>query len=932
MKATQYDPLFQAAGEKYGVDPSILRAIASVESNFNPEAIGPKTRSGRAQGMMQFIPATAKAYGLQDPFNPEQSVDAAARLMRDLQKQFGGDVGKALEAYNGGPRLVGKSKQTAKYREMVFARANKQPAEPMMAAKSAPNQLKQGQMYGEAPKTRPEAPRTVSMGTIEAMPLNYRTAFALQYLADNEPDDDPEVKAKDLLARLDELELSDGTEGKSALTSFFAETTAPTPTAFQIMQSKKQKQQKRAVPSMQVVQGFRKGGEVDISEQMTVGTLPEDAKDYREVLEGLKKSAADIRRGIQYFPADAVGAPVDIANMALTPFGLGSDKPFMGSQYLIDKGVEAGIYEKPSGSGVETLTRMAGLPALATRSVGRGIASLEQSFKGPPEGAIKPRGGIIDPGVISQISPVATQRGEPMLLTATRIAAEMKKTDGLNRPITPEHREKLLQFVDSKYSKYLKTDFGTEKDPVRQAILRGDAVRSNQLDRQLFDVADEYSKKLKASGPEGTEFLKSRADFYYDAGTNIQPTMLVRLEELPFPAQNIVINSPDRVRSLIVDMVSGSRTEDPQLPDEINQLARTYSDSLKKNAQQMMAEGDANAIKRLTQNINFRPLSEDDFKGLDQSLQRSANKELVFDMQEPSNLGELNPDRMIETLAAVPQDKLDRLSFQQAYDEGTKILGSMRSYDKGLAQLLAGRSVQKEFYSLNTDPVFKTSTSKNWVKFTDPRVNEAEGYLMKHSIAGYNNDKPYNLSGPNASGKEAFLSGDAQVFSLRNEKGLPEVTLEYGREYGTQAPKYVEQIQGKFNSAPVEFIPEVLEFMEKNNLQFSPNRRLGSNINVHKMSRSGERLYYDDKDLGKEVLAYEVIDWRGLQEAYRKDPKNLQVIKITKPMESKSMVDKTSFYTTPERFQFLNSEVGPGGFVQLRAQGGFVSKPLYDRA
>ena len=132
-KAAQYDPLFQAAGQKYGVDPSILRAIAKVESNFNPKAVGPQTRSGRAQGMMQFVPAMQKAYGISDPFNPEQSVDAAGRMMRDLLKRYDGDVGKALEAYNGGPRLVGKSRQTAQYREKVLSFAGNVPRETQIA-------------------------------------------------------------------------------------------------------------------------------------------------------------------------------------------------------------------------------------------------------------------------------------------------------------------------------------------------------------------------------------------------------------------------------------------------------------------------------------------------------------------------------------------------------------------------------------------------------------------------------------------------------------------------------------------------------------------------------------------------------------------------------------------------------------------------------
>lgn len=948
-KGSEYDPLFQAAGEKYGVDPSILRAIASVESNFNPEAIGPKTRSGRAQGMMQFIPATAKAYGLEDPFNPEQSVDAAARLMRDLQKQFKGDVGKALEAYNGGPRLVGKSKQTAKYREMVLARAGRTPsddiptpAEPFMAAKSAPTQLKQGQMYGEAPKTRPEAPRTVSMGTIEAMPLNYRTAFALQYLADNEPDDDPEVKANDLLARLDELEISEGTEGKSALTSFFAETTAPTPTAFQIMQSKKQKQQKRAVPSMKVVQGFREGGEVDISEQMTVGTLPKDAKDYREVLEGLKKSAADIRRGIQYFPADLVGSGVDVINMGLKPFGLGSDKPFMGSQYLIDKGVEAGIYEKPSGSGVETLTRMAGLPALATRSVGRGIASLEESLKGPPEGAVKPRGGIIDPGKLFSedaisMNTLATQRGEPPLLTATRITAEMKELDGLNRPITPEHREKLLRFIDSKYSKYLKNDFGTEGDIVRQKVLSGEVVPpvdASGMSLRLFSNVEEYLKDPTNLTKKGS------ADFFYDASTNIAPMMLVRAKDFSPEVLRILKTDPEKsgtfgaVKRAADGQSEGATFFLTDFPSDRNfrDMIKNYGRSLASNVEKIKQEGAFDPSRTIANQVNFKILDENEYAALDDTLKRAVNKELVFDMSEPPSLTEVNPERLIETLSVVPPEKLDNMNFAQAYSEGTAIMnkGGGRDYDRGLGLVLSGKSVPKEFLFAKTTPVLETKNGK-WVHFDDSRVNLVEGKLMGHSIHGYGKDKPYGL-GQQTTGKQAFDSGDVEIFSLRDEKGFPMVSLEYGKFHQSNHPKYVHQIQGKFNSAPTEYIVDVLRLMKEKGFEFPPNRGLLSDNNEYRVNRKGEPLKYFDKTRGKEVIEYDIIDWPALKKAYDANPDNLQIVKIAKPEDTQNLYHNETVYTTRQRLNAANSPGRPGGFIERRARGGFVTKPLYDRA
>ena len=55
------------------------------ESNFDPYAGSP----AGAQGIAQFMPATAAAYGLRDPYDPEEAIDAQAHLMSDLLRQFG---------------------------------------------------------------------------------------------------------------------------------------------------------------------------------------------------------------------------------------------------------------------------------------------------------------------------------------------------------------------------------------------------------------------------------------------------------------------------------------------------------------------------------------------------------------------------------------------------------------------------------------------------------------------------------------------------------------------------------------------------------------------------------------------------------------------------------------------------------------------------
>ncbi len=93
-------PLLEAAA-RHDVSASLLAAQLMAESNFNPNAIS----SAGAQGIAQFMPATAAAYGLRDPFDPVAAIAAQARLMAELLGRFG-SVELALAAYNAGPGAV----------------------------------------------------------------------------------------------------------------------------------------------------------------------------------------------------------------------------------------------------------------------------------------------------------------------------------------------------------------------------------------------------------------------------------------------------------------------------------------------------------------------------------------------------------------------------------------------------------------------------------------------------------------------------------------------------------------------------------------------------------------------------------------------------------------------------------------------------------
>lgn len=100
VPAAYREPLLRSAS-RWNVSPGLLAAQLMAESGFNPRAVSP----AGALGIAQFIPSTARSYGLRDPFDPVASIDAQAHLMSDLLHQFH-SVPLALAAYNAGSGAV----------------------------------------------------------------------------------------------------------------------------------------------------------------------------------------------------------------------------------------------------------------------------------------------------------------------------------------------------------------------------------------------------------------------------------------------------------------------------------------------------------------------------------------------------------------------------------------------------------------------------------------------------------------------------------------------------------------------------------------------------------------------------------------------------------------------------------------------------------
>ena len=111
LAAVPYGQIIDEVAALHEVDVKLVRALIQVESAYKPAA---RSRKG-AMGLMQLMPATARQYSVDNPYDPRANIEAGIRHLKSLLQQF--DVKLALAAYNAGEAAVRKFKGIPPYRE-----------------------------------------------------------------------------------------------------------------------------------------------------------------------------------------------------------------------------------------------------------------------------------------------------------------------------------------------------------------------------------------------------------------------------------------------------------------------------------------------------------------------------------------------------------------------------------------------------------------------------------------------------------------------------------------------------------------------------------------------------------------------------------------------------------------------------------------------
>jgi len=404
----------------------------------------------------------------------------------------------------------------------------------------------------------------------------------------------------------------------------------------------------------------------------------------------------------------------------------------------------------------------------------------------------------------------------------------------------------VADFIRTKGRKYFTTDFGTSNDPFRAALSEG---------------------RLGVYGKDKNLFR----DYLLDAAREGRPTAIEDLERAYDDAtklQGIVYNKPEgrgfTTSGRVETELRQKLEEAGVLPEHINP-GGLYPYS----SQEMVQTSFSPARKKLGELLKAMEelppeLQADFIRGVGQrnpeaqSILYAATKEQpIYDLSQTPAMDFLRPENVAEDIASVVAagslKDLERMTFSDAVIRGAQNMRLKRDWQTVIQTAKEGKKVPKEIYLKGTEPAtgtgipLRVGENLQWVRIMTPDAVELEGAAMRHSVGDYKYKDVYNLGG-----KEGFKSERARVYSLRNEKGVPQVTVEMEALPDGGGLRVTRQIQGKFNSEPNEEQKRaIFQLFDELNPQSIESAKYSS-------TRTGERLENDTN-----------VNWGDLYNQYK---------------------------------------------------------------
>jgi hypothetical protein len=569
--------------------------------------------------------------------------------------------------------------------------------------------------------------------------------------------------------------------------------------------------------------GYAEGGEVaDPEEAMFAGREDVPAKPRISNEEFIRESL----KGLGEYPYLLAGSPVDLATMAMRPFGYDVQKPVMGSEWIKQKATEMGVRPEdttdPRLQGPRMASEMlfslmnpASVPRAGAKAVDIAMdpktqqaakalmkdymAAKEAQYYSVPGAsyAVKPKGGVWLPAG----SGAKPSQGSPEYIRNNYAEELARKKDFID----PEKYAAIEGMLRSgKVEKYFKNKYATGDDPVRNAMV-ADQIPFETLNTEPGMGAKAWQAQLDLL-ERGTypELVRQQLEFLYDSNARILP---------------MTVNTPSPILDMGQKMSLEGVPKDFQNPPGILDIRTDVPGSY--------FPEEPPAILRRTLENNPPP-----------AVATAVKKgEPIYSFSDQvsgfSNIKAFDSNEVIPALVTLTPKQLNKMSFEEALIAGLKNTKAdpLRNYQKDVDRLVRAtnrndldkfkprsfKSVE-ELYKFGTKPVKlldgrQTHTlDTEWVQLTDPRAAYLEGEVMSHSVGGYwLQEKGYGSIGEG--GREAFEKGDAVIYSLRDKNtGEPRgVTVEV--DTTDLDTILVNQIKGKSNKSPISKDQDIFELL-----------------------------------------------------------------------------------------------------------------------
>jgi SLT domain-containing protein len=515
--------------------------------------------------------------------------------------------------------------------------------------------------------------------------------------------------------------------------------------------------------------------------------------------ETAKKMLKDAVRGVQFYPYDLVGAPVDIINMGLkgvdyfTGSKLATDKPVGGSEYLIEKANKAGIAQKPTGSAAEDLARLGSAfinPASGARATGRVLGKAGQLGKDVLEDlsmATTGQGGSkMAQLVTSQAQPAFAVRPKGGVYLGARSANEAPLTridDDILEAIenvdeSTDQGKAIVEFIDKKVRKYHQVDRGTPNDPIFKGILEG-RIDSPGLSQELIQRAREGDMKAYAE-------LRNMYDMNLGMKTLFPSAALKDTGKYAFERM-------DEIKNQFKEAVQKQKPGEPTASMDIGYL--DAGDAAKwpglydwPGLNQMVKESESSKLMALLNKTDLPP-----------HLRQAARE------AEPvtySWYGETDINQLPGLVDI--KDYLSTRTPAEIKNMGyADVVAKTQEWHTMLEQARKDPSkFSKKQLTQGTELLMPAKDDMKWLDVKSSDALSLEGNIMGHCVGGSNYCSAVN-------------EGTKKIVSLRDKKGIPHVTIELASDSKNGVFDRVVQVKGTANREPVKYFPQIDEFLKE---------------------------------------------------------------------------------------------------------------------